>query len=194
MAVRLFILQTQYRKPVDFTEEALATATNSWETLKEGLLFGYQYGTELGFDLALKPISYQEKKVITQKFKDAMDDDFNFAGGLAVLFEVAKNLRKEGNVFVHEGKTETAAEDLESQWRTLIELSKVLGFEVQPEQDNQGNANGLSDAEIDSLVQQRNDARQNRDYAQSDRIRDELQAHGIILIDKLGGVTIWNRS
>jgi len=193
MAVRLFILQTQYRKPVDFTEEALATATNSWETLKEGLLFGYQYGKELGFDLALKPISYQEKKVITQKFKDAVDDDFNFAGGLAVLFEVAKNLRKEGNIFVHEGKTETAAEDLESQWRTLIELSKVLGFEVQPEQDNQGNADGLSDAEIDNLVQQRNDARQNKDYAQSDRIRDELQAHGIILIDKPGGVTIWNR-
>ena len=51
MAVRLFILQTQYRKPVDFTDEALATATNSWETMKEGLLFGYQYGAQLGFSL-----------------------------------------------------------------------------------------------------------------------------------------------
>jgi cysteinyl-tRNA synthetase len=194
MAVRLFILQTQYRKPVDFTQEALTTATNSWETLKEGLLFGYQYGKQLGFDLAVKPVSYRQNKVITQKFQEAVDDDFNFAGGLAVLLEVAKNLRKEGNVFVHQGKTEATADELESQWRTLIELSKVLGFEVQPEQDNESNADDLSDAEIDSLVQQRNDARQNKDYKESDRLRDLLQARGIILIDKPGGVTIWNRA
>jgi len=49
MAVRLFVLQAHYRKPLDFTEEAIATAENSWKTLKEGLLFGYQYGEKLGW-------------------------------------------------------------------------------------------------------------------------------------------------
>ena len=189
MAVRLFILQTQYRKPVDFTEEALNTATNSWSTLKEGLLFGDRYGKQLDFTTASDTSKHDEELV--SRFKDAVDDDFNFAGGLAILFEIAKNLSKEGNILVHQGKTEANTQELEQQWQTLVELADILGFEAQPEEDS--NATGLSDREIDDLVQQRNEARKNKNYAESDRIRDELQAHGITLIDKPGGVTIWNR-
>ena len=48
MAVRLFILQAHYRKPLDFTDEALAAATNGWETIQEGLLFGLRYGQAIG--------------------------------------------------------------------------------------------------------------------------------------------------
>ena len=192
MAVRLFILQTQYRKPLDFTEEALATATNSWETLKEGLLFGYQYGKQLGFSIPSNTSS-QSGELIT-RFKEAVDDDFNFAGGLAVLFEIAKNLIREGNILVHEGKTKTASQELAAQWQTLIELAGILGFAVQPEETNINSTGGISDAQIEALVQQRNEARKNKNYAESDRLRDELQAQGITLIDKPGGVTIWNRS
>ena len=185
MAVRLFILQTQYRKPVDFTEEALTTATKSWSTLKEGLLFGDQYGEQLGY----RRDRFVDEELIS-RFKSAVDDDFNFAGGLAVLFEIAKNLSKEANIIVHEGENKTPKEILEQQWQTLTELAAILGFEVQSEAES---TNGLSDKEIDTLVQQRIEARQNKDYAKGDRIRDELQAQGITLIDKPGGVTIWNR-
>ena len=186
MAVRLFILQAQYRKPVDFTDAALVTATNSWETLKEGLLFGDRYGKQLGFsDTEL------QDETIVSRFKEAVDDDFNFAGGLAVLFEVAKNLSKEGNILTHEGQVTADAKQLQQQWQTLIELAAILGFEIQPEVA--GDTDGLSDAEIETLVQQRIDARKNKDYAEGDRIRDQLQAQGISLIDKPGGVTIWNR-
>lgn len=191
MPVRLFILQTQYRKPVDFTEAALATATNSWETLKEGLLFGYQYGKQLGFSASLD-ISGNNQELVT-RFKEAVNDDFNFAGGLAILFEIAKHLAKEGNILVHEGKTKTAREELEIQWHTLIELAGILGFTVQPDESSNHSAGGLSDTEIDALVEQRNQARSNKDYAESDRLRDELQAQGVNLIDKPGGITIWNR-
>ena len=187
MAVRLFILQTQYRKPVDFTEMALTTATNSWETLEEGLLFGDRFGSQLGFG----DRDAQDEELIA-KFREAVDDDFNFAGGLAVLLEVAKNLNKEGNILVHEGTTKTDTKELEQQWQTLVELAKILGFEAQPE-NTKSNTEGLSDREIDDLVQQRNQARKNKNYVESDRLRDELQAQGITLIDKLGGVTIWNR-
>ena len=186
MAVRLFILQAQYRKPVDFTEEALTTATNSWQTLKEGLLFGHQYGQQLGFsgtDLL--------DEELVNRFKSAVDDDFNFAGGLAVLFEIAKNLSKEGNILTHEGTIKTEAQKLEQQWQTLTQLAAILGFTASIDEDSSNT--GLSDSEIDALVQQRNEARSNKDYAQSDRLRDELQAQGITLIDKPGGVTIWNR-
>ena len=116
---------------------------------------------------------------------------FNFAGGLAILFEVAKNLNKEGNLLVHEGTTQTNTKELEQQWQTLVALAQILGFEAQPEA---ASGTGLSDSEIDRLVEQRNEARKNKNYAESDRIRDELQAQGISLIDKPGGITIWNRN
>jgi cysteinyl-tRNA synthetase len=191
MAVRLFILQTQYRKPVDFTDEALATAANSWETLKEGLLFGYQYGRQLGFSLP-PSTGDRHNPDLVDKFQAAVDDDFNFAGGLAVLFEIAKTLRKEGNILVHQGKTETPPSELETQWLTAIELADVLGFTVSPEAES--TTDGFSDTEIEALVEQRNLARTNKNYAESDRIRDELQDKGITLIDKPGGITIWNRN
>lgn len=187
MAVRLFILQAQYRKPVDFTETALTTATNSWKTLEEGLLFGDRFGSQLGFS----DRDAQDEELIA-KFREAVDDDFNFAGGLAVLLEVAKNLNKEGNILVHEGTVTAEVKQLEQQWRSLTQLAAILGFEAQPE-NTKGDTNGLSDSEIEALVQQRNEARQNKNYAESDRLRDELQAQGITLIDKPGGVTIWNR-
>ncbi|MGL5833558.1 MAG: cysteine--tRNA ligase [Waterburya sp.] len=190
MAVRLFVLQAQYRKPVDFTEEALTTATNSWSTLKEGLLFGQQYGERLGFS-DLDHDSLAEELV--SRFKSAVDDDFNFAGGLAVLFEIAKNLSKVGNLLVHQGTVATDVQELAQQWQTLTQLANILGFYASFEEDA-SQTSGLSDVEIDALVEQRNKARSNKDYAESDRIRDELQAQGIAIIDKPGGVTIWNRN
>ena len=190
MAVRLFILQAQYRKPVDFTQKALNAATSAWQTLKEGLLFGYQYGEELGFATS-KDASLHDTELI-DRFKNAVDDDFNFAGGLAILFEIAKNLAKEGNLIVHEGANKTPIATLEQQWQTLTHLAAILGLEAQPEvEDN--HTNGLNDRDIDALVQQRIDARKNKDYAAGDRLRNELQAQGITLIDKPGGITIWHR-
>jgi cysteinyl-tRNA synthetase len=198
MAVRLFILQGHYRKPVDFTDEALEAATNGWHTLKEGLLFGYEYGEKLGWNLASEEGAGSreqgvEENDLAYRFQEAVDDDFNFTGGLAILFEIAKNLRKEGNLIVHEGKTETSAEELEQQWHTLVELASVLGFAAQPEAEVNGAVGGLTDAEIEALVQQRTEARKAKNWQQSDRLRDELKAQGITLIDKPGGVTIWHR-
>ncbi|NEP36965.1 cysteine--tRNA ligase, partial [Moorena sp. SIO3B2] len=196
MAVRLFVLMAQYRKPVDFTDDAIASATNGWQTLKEGLLFGHNYGTQLGWqDQSATPSNpLQGEETIAQQFQEAVDDDFNFAGGLAVLFEVAKGLRREGNILVHQGKTETPASELEQQWRSLVELAQVLGLEAQPEAETEVSTDGLSDGEIEALIQQRAEARKTKNFELSDRIRDELQAQGITLIDQAGGVTTWHRN
>jgi cysteinyl-tRNA synthetase len=189
MAVRLFVLQAQYRKPLDFTDEALAAATNGWHTLKEGLLFGVQYGEQLGWQ-----DSDKRQTAAVERFQTAVDDDFNFAEGLAVLFELAKELGREGNILVHEGKTRTSPQELEAQWHTLVELAQVFGLEAQAEDIRQESASGLSDAEIETLIQQRTEARKRKDFEMSDRIRDELKAQGITLIDQPGGVTRWHRN
>ncbi|HBE21403.1 MAG TPA: cysteine--tRNA ligase [Cyanobacteria bacterium UBA11149] len=227
MAVRLFILQAQYRKPLDFTEDAIEATTNGWHTLKEGLLFGYKHGKKLGWQIStttpdrakhsdinipinqtsyppnarlrhasLTPLHPTSQSPLPtpyiQRFKEAVDDDFNFAGGLAVLFELAKDLVKEGNLLIHEGKTETPPEELENQWQTLVTLADVLGFVAEPEEEVEA-IDGLSDAEIETLIQQRLEARKAKNFAEGDRIRNELQAQGVTLIDKPGGVTIWHR-
>ena len=187
MAVRLFILQAQYRKPVDFTDDAIAAATNGWETLKEGLLFGQKFGAKLGFS-----DSVDTSKEIKQKFQTAVDDDFNFAGGLAVLFEIAKELRKEGNLIVHGGQPTGKAEQLAIDWHTLVELAGVMGFHAELAEVAESESTGLSDTEIDSLVKQRAAAKKAKNWAESDRIRDELKDQGITLIDTKEGTT-WHR-
>ena len=197
MAVRVFVLMAQYRKPVDFTDDAIESATNGWNTLKEGLLFGYQYGEQLGWSsngIGATPASPLQDDAVVERFNEAVDDDFNFAGGLPVLFELAKDLQREGNILVHEGNTKTPPQELEKQWHTLVRLANVFGLEAQPEEVVEEPADGLSAAEIEAMIQQRADARKAKNFAEGDRIRNELQAQGITLIDKPGGVTHWHRN
>ena len=198
MVLRLFVLMAHYRKPIDFTDEAIASANNSWETLKEGLLFGYQYGAQLSWPDRQDPnfgnsanmrIDLQSDPV--QRFQAAMDDDFNTSSGVAVLFELAKALGREGNLLVHQGKTEVDAQTLRAQWQTLLCLAQVLGLEATPESPV---TDGLSDADIEAQIQQRQEARKAKNWAESDRIRDELKAQGITLVDQPGGITTWHRS
>jgi cysteinyl-tRNA synthetase len=199
MVLRLFVLQAQYRKPMDFTEEAIASSTNGWDTLRDGLLFGYKFGKSLGWsdveDEAFgnpADMRIPEDSDTVNQFRTAMDDDFNTPGGLAVLFELAKELQKEGNRLVHEGKAQRDAETLRSHWQTLVVLAQVLGLEAAPEEESTPGVT-LSDEAVDALVQQRLEARQQKNFAASDRIRDDLKAQGIVLIDKPGGITEWHR-
>ncbi len=194
MVVRLFVLMAQYRKPVDFSDDALQSATNSWHTLKEGLLFGHQHGKKLGWqDSSQLPTPNSLLPTVIERFNQAVDDDFNFPGGVAVLFELAKELQREGNILVHEGETKTSPQELEKQWHTLVMLAQVFGLEAQPEEAVEP-VDGLSDAKIEQMIQQRVEARKAKNFAEGDRIRNELASFGITLIDKPGGVTIWHRN
>lgn len=192
VVVRLFVLQAHYRKPLDFTEASLEAAANGWETLKEGLTFGDRFSEQLGWE-ASEPAG--DSNPFEQRFIEALDDDFNFAGGLAVVFELAKDLRREGNILVHEGKTATPAAELQQKWQTLTELAGVLGLDAQLDVTaDEGPKGEPSDAEIEALIEQRHAARKAKNFAEADRIRDELQAQGIGLVDKAGGATQWHRS
>ena len=190
MVVRLFILQAHYRKPLDFTDEALEAAKNGWSTLREGLLFKENYGKQLGWEET--PPNRSDEQ-ITERFANVVDDDFNFAGGLAILFELAKELRKEGNLLVHQGETEASAEELAVKWHTLAELAEVFGLKTEETTVEKASESALSDEEVEALIEQRAAARKAKNFAEADRIRDELQAKGITLIDQPGGKTRWHR-
>ncbi|MDJ1183784.1 cysteine--tRNA ligase [Roseofilum casamattae] len=194
MALRLFVLQAQYRKPIDFTEEAIASAKNAWDTLKEGLLFGSKHGQAWGWQLDRVPQRESLTAESVDKFQNAMDDDLNTSAALAVLFELAKDLNREGNRWVHEGKTAVDSDELYQQWQTLVALSQVLGLEVTEESESAGTDLGLSDAEIEDAIAARKAARDAKNFAEADRIRDTLQEQGIALIDKPGGLTQWHRN
>ncbi|MBD3881806.1 cysteine--tRNA ligase [Phormidium tenue FACHB-886] len=219
MAIRLFVLQAHYRTPIDFTDEAIASAQRSWNTLKDGLQFGYRSGKTLGWtdtddeafgDPAAMRIPQDSEAV--QRFQTAMDDDFNTSGALAVLFELAKKLQKERNILVHEGRTTANSEVLREQWQTLVVLAEVLGLKSEKPKSIVGSADTKLDidlqvsadgthtpavaeseeAGIDALIQQRQNAKRAKNFAEADRIRNELKAKGVVLIDKPGGITEWH--
>ncbi|MGC1309490.1 MAG: cysteine--tRNA ligase [Phormidesmis sp.] len=188
MAVRMFVMQSQYRMPLDFTEEAIAAAKRGWATLNEGLNFGLQYGEKLdGWKAEDKGVD----EGAIAPFQASMDDDFNTPSAIAVLFGLAKELQRQGNLIVHEGKPDVAPAQLQQQWQTLVQLAQVLGLEAQATEAPA--TGGISNTDIESLIAKRSAAKQAKNYAESDRIRDELNAEGITLIDKPGGVTTWHR-
>ena len=193
MTVRLFVLTAQYRKPMDFSDRAIVAAGQSWQTIKDGLLFGYEFGSKFGWgDLtAVPPLPSTAPEV--KQFRTAVDDDFNFTEGLVVLFELAKELRKVGNIITHGGEVTNDLVQLKQQWDTLTELAGVFGLVVNPSELTLA-PTGLSDEAIESLILQRQTARQNKDFAGSDRLRDELKSHGITVIDKAGSPSTWHRS
>ncbi len=187
MVLRLFLLQGQYRKPIDFTEEAIASTANGWETLTGGLLFGEQFGEQLGWDASAEVDLLAD---VCDRFNDAMDDDANTSAALAVLFELAKELRRVGNILSHGGELTEDSQLLQQQWKTIVALADILGLRAQAEE---AAADGLDAEAIEALIAQRKTAKAEKNYAESDRIRDELKAQGITLIDKPGGEVLWTR-
>jgi cysteinyl-tRNA synthetase len=190
MALRVFVLQAQYRKPIDFMGEAIAAAQNSWNTLKEGLLFEADYGEALGWKDKTDSPSFNTEAV--ERFQGAMDDDFNSPGGLAVLFELAKELRRAGNLITHQGQADRVSEALRQDWQTLVSLAQVLGLEAVAVPEAAPADDG-GDSVIEAMIQARCAARKAKDFKESDRLRDLLNAEKIVLIDQPDGSTRWHR-
>jgi len=204
MAVRLFVLQGHYRKPLDFTKDAMvkdrpaaiAASINSWQTLKAGLLFGEHQGAALGWSVATLrsfPQELSSDNPWVERFQTAMDDDLNTPGALAVLFELAKGLQREGNRLVHEGKPQSSSDRLLEQWQTLMHLAQVLGLEAKADSDIDAVSGDLDEGAIAELIQQRQTARQQRDFTTADDIRDRLSAVGVTVVDQPNGEVRWHR-
>ncbi|WP_020409388.1 cysteine--tRNA ligase [Hahella ganghwensis] len=180
--VRYFIASSHYRSSIDYSKDALVEAQSSLERLYTAIR-----GVESSSDSVLDSSELQDYVV---RFNDAMDDDFNTAGAVSVLFELAKavNLAK---------RSDSEAERLKAAGlaRGLVELGNVLGvLQDRPDDFLQGGESEgeISAAEIEQMIALRYQARQNKDWAESDRIRDELKVKGIVLNDSREGTT-WQR-
>lgn len=190
MTLRLFVLQAHYRKPLDFTGEALAAAATGWKGLDAALGLGERHGVVLAWGTT--PAAEASEALIEARgrFAAAMDDDLNTSAALAVLFDLARPLRALANR-LERGDTEVDA-DLEPRWRLLGELAGVLGLEAEtPAEPAAAEADGGA---IQQRIEARRAAKAAKDFATADRLRAELAAEGIELIDRPGGVTDWVRS
>jgi cysteinyl-tRNA synthetase len=154
------------------------------------LWFRQQFGAQLGWQQTEPVIS--EESAAVQRFRAAMDDDFNTAEALAVLFELAKELRRAGNVINHQGQSDRPSAQLFQEWQTLVALAQVLGLVAQPEEMGAQDSE-LSDTEIQNHIEQRSAARKAKNYAEGDRIRDLLKQQSITLVDQSDGTTRWIR-
>ena len=192
MAIRLFILQAQYRQPIDFTEDAIIAATKGWETVRESMLFAADFGEKLGWQNIEVPSRSEVVKLVTL-FEEAMDDDFNTSVALSHVFELAKKLRAERNSLLHSDKTETSSEILFEEWQALSYMTSSLGF-VADISDRKVVEDKISNVQIEDLIQQRIEAKKAKNYQEGDRIREELKALGITLVDQKDGTTRWLRT
>ncbi|MAL98641.1 MAG: cysteine--tRNA ligase [Alteromonadaceae bacterium] len=170
--VRFFLVGSHYRSQIDYSADSLAEAHNALSRL---------YSSIRGLDTSAGlPSGGWDAR-----FQEAMDDDFNTPGAFAVLFELAREINR------LRGSGDEA--DAAALGSVLVRLGAVLGLLQQdPEQFFQASVEGLQADEVERWIQARADARKNRDFAESDRIRDWLKEQGIILDDSRQG-TSWRR-
>tara|TARA_B110000014_G_scaffold211976_1_gene164288 strand:- start:4 stop:1377 length:1374 start_codon:yes stop_codon:yes gene_type:complete len=168
--IRFFLISNHYRSPLNYSEEGVREAKNSLDRL---------YTSLIGLDLRKE--SYSEDQGLISPFVEAMQDDFNVPSALAALFEISKliNLAKENRDLKEATILGT----------TLVNLSEPLGILQQRAEDYFQLGAVLSNEEIESMIDRRNKARDDKDFGLSDKIRDSLLEKGIILEDTDKGTT-----
>jgi len=176
-SIRYFMLSSHYRSQLSYGEDNLDSADAALERLYQSLR-----GIEL-----VESFYLAQDDAYLVKFKTAMDDDFNSAEAVAVLFELAKaiNMSKSNDL--------AKAQSLAS---TLVQLGGVLGILQQPPQTFLTESAGEKPQDsqlIEQLIIDRNQARLDKNWTRADEIRDQFNQMGIVLEDK-DGKTVWRQS
>mgnify|MGYP001312229024 CR=1 FL=1 len=178
MVIRFFMLSVHYRNPINFTDSLLQSAKNSLERIKTAYT-NLEHRKKTSTDLGKNKETWIDKiRQHQQNFEKAMNDDFNTANAITVLFELAR----EANMYLQENHTDILViEAFQEAMKTLLE---VLGIQLENEE--------LLDEEIEALITERNEARKARNFERADEIRDLLKEKNIILEDTNQGVR-WRR-
>ena len=179
--LRFFMLSAHYRSPLNFSAELMEASKNSLERILTGVenLKDVQKKNNSSPITDAELSNLEMAKVLKDKFVAAMDDDFNTADAISAIFELIKL----SNTSLNENSTLEYANGL----LNIIEpLCDVLGIITERKTE-------ILDSEIEDLIEQRTQARKNKDFALADKIRNDLLDRGIVLEDTREGVK-WKRS
>ena len=170
--LRYFLISSHYRSPLNFSETNIESAKSALKRL-----YNATKGLSKKTDAALLETKYEDR------FNAALNDDFNTPIALSILFEIAKQIN------IERATNLAKANALAKQ---LIKLGNFIGILEYNAEEYLKQGSELSEAEIYNKILQRESARNSKDFAMSDQIRDELLALGIILEDSVNGTT-WRR-
>ena len=176
--LRFFMATTQYRRPIRYSEATMKDAQANLQKLRTAFENAAFRQDTAEAALADDQEKLTELQVLKDRFVEEMDDDFNAANGITVVHELAKWL----NNYSEQEKVSAAV--LAAALDEYTKMLTVFGIEFQTA--------GLLDEEIDQLIEERNQARKDKNFARSDEIRDQLKEQGIILEDTPQGVR-WRR-
>ncbi|WP_312245896.1 cysteine--tRNA ligase [Stutzerimonas nitrititolerans] len=167
--VRYLLVSSHYRSPINYSEDSLKEAKGALERFYTALR-------------GLPEVAAAGGESFVERFGAAMDDDFNSPEACAVLFDMAREINR-----LREAEPQAAA----ALAARLKELAGVLGvLQMSPDAFLQAGAEGKVDAaEVEALIAARLQARAEKNWAESDRIRDQLTAMGVVLEDGKGGTT-----
>lgn len=178
--IRFFMLSAHYRTPLNFSD----TLVESAKTGLDRILTAIDLCREMAAKEEVGSLSDTEKEhfanveALVKKFEDAMEDDFNTADAVSAIFEIVR----ESNSTVKDFSADYAKKVL----KVLEDLCGVLGIETTKEEE-------ILDEDIEKLIEERQNARKNKDFARADEIRDQLLEQGIVLKDTREGVK-WSRA
>ncbi len=179
--LRFFMLSAHYRSPLNFSSDLMEAAKSGLDriiTATDNLKFlADNAKTETLTDIEDDALTKTQNYVAA--FEKAMDDDFNTADAIAAIFDLVKYANTTAN-----GDSSKAY--VTALYELIVKLADVLGIVVEKKEE-------LLDADIEALIQERQAARKERNFARADEIRDELLAKGIILEDTREGVK-WKRA
>ncbi len=175
--LRYFLLSSQYRGPINFSHDLMEEAKTALERMRN-----CRRDLKAAIASCEGSLTAEERSKLDElmkykdKFIESMDDDLNTAGAIGAIFELIRDIN------THLRGT-CSKEFAEKMWGLLDELTGVLGILRKDDET-------CVDSEIQALIDQRQEARKNKDWATADRIRDELAAKGITLKDTPQGVQV----
>ena len=178
--LRFFMLSAHYRSPLNFSADLMEAAKSGLDrivTCAHNMKYLLEKAEGIATDEEQKLIEEAQKYVT--RFDEAMDDDFNSADAISVVFELVK--------FINSNTSEAASKEyLEVLYKELAELTDVLGLIIEKKEE-------ILDSDIEKLIEERQAARKEKNFARADEIRNELLAKGIVLEDTREGVK-WKRA
>jgi cysteinyl-tRNA synthetase len=174
--LRMLVLNSNYRNPLTFSDDVLDQTARALERLRGGLRPAFPEASGAPQDV-LESLAGQLEKT-KAGFVEAMDDDFNSAGALGHMFDLVRSINQARDA-------SATADELSSAQQTLLEFGEVLGLTMQPEVADQAGAAPF----IDLLIEIRKELRNEKLWALSDKVRDDLKAQGVVLEDTKEGTT-----